>query len=132
MIGGHYTYAEVPFFDTIKDYFNLQRNDFDKLGHFFQGFEPFILSREILYRKKVISSFGWLNFLSLSIVLAFSALYEIIEWIVAISTGEAADSFLGTQGYMWDTQSDMAFAFIGGICAWIFLTKYHNKIINNC
>ena len=129
MIGGHYTYAEVPFFDTLKELFNLERNNFDKLGHFFQGLEPFILSREILYRKNIVTSFGWLNFISLSIVVAFSAIYEIIEWIVAVLTGDEANSFLGTQGYIWDTQSDMAFALIGGVFAWLFLTKTHNKII---
>lgn len=127
MIGGHYTYAEVPLFDAIKDIFNLERNNYDKVGHFAQGFVPAIIAREILIRKNVILDRSWLNLFIVSICLAFSAFYELIEWGVAISTGENAEAFLGTQGYIWDTQSDMAMALIGAICAIIFFAKYHDK-----
>jgi len=127
MIGGHYTYAEVPLFDTIKELFNLERNNYDKVGHFAQGFVPAIIAREILIRKRVVNGKAWLNFFVVSICLAFSALYELIEWWVAISTGEDAEAFLGTQGYIWDTQSDMAVALLGAICAIVFLAQYHNK-----
>ncbi len=127
MIGGHYTYAEVPLFDTIKELFNLERNNYDKVGHFAQGFVPAIIAREILIRKRVVNGKAWLNFFVVSICLAFSALYELIEWWVALSTGDDAEAFLGTQGYIWDTQSDMAVALLGAICAIVFLARYHNK-----
>lgn len=127
MVGGHYTYAEVPLFDTIKELFNLERNNYDKVGHFAQGFVPAIIAREILIRKNVVNGRSWLNLFIVSIALAFSAFYELIEWWVAISTGEDAEAFLGTQGYVWDTQSDMAVALLGAICAIIFLAKIHDK-----
>ena len=127
MVGGHYTYAEVPLFDTIKELFNLERNNYDKVGHFAQGFVPAIIAREILIRKNVVNGRCWLNVFIVSICLAFSAFYELIEWWVAISTGENAEAFLGTQGYIWDTQSDMAMALVGAICAIVFLAKYHDK-----
>lgn len=131
MVGGHYTYAEVPLFDTIKDLFNLQRNNYDKVGHFVQGFVPAIIAREILIRKSIVNGKAWLNVIVVSICLAFSAFYELIEWWVAISTGEDAEAFLGTQGYVWDTQSDMAIALLGALCAIIFLAKYHDKQLFN-
>ena len=128
MIGGHYTYAEVPFFDWIKEVFHQSRNNYDKVGHFWQGFEPAILAREILIRKDVVSgSRAWLDYIILSIVLAFSAFYELVEWWVSLSSGEDAEAFLGTQGYVWDTQSDMMFALIGGICALLCLSRLHDK-----
>ena len=127
MVGGHYTYAEVPLFDTIKDIFHSDRNNYDKLGHFFQGFVPALLAREILIRKQVINGRAWLNYCVISIVLAFSAFYELIEWWVAIGTGEGAEAFLGTQGYQWDTQSDMAFALLGGIVSLVSLSFVHDK-----
>jgi putative membrane protein len=124
MVGGHYTYAEVPLFDTIKDLLGQSRNNFDKVGHFMQGFEPAILAREILLRKEIVQGARvWLNYIVLSIVLAFSAFYELIEWWVALATGDDAEAFLGTQGYVWDTQSDMMFALIGGIAALVFLSR---------
>ena len=130
MIGGHYTYAEVPLFDWIKEMFRLERNNFDKLGHFMQGFEPAILARELLIRLHIVKpSRRWLNFIVISIVLAFSAFYELIEWWVALATGEGAEAFLGTQGYVWDTQSDMMFALIGGIIALSILSRIHDKEI---
>lgn len=131
MVGGHYTYAEVPLFDTIKEVFALERNNYDKVGHFAQGFVPAIIAREILIRKNIVNGTAWLNVFVVSICLAFSAFYELIEWWVAISTGEDAEAFLGTQGYVWDTQSDMAIALLGAICAIIFLAKYHDKQLVN-
>ncbi len=127
MIGGHYTYAEVPLFDTIKTVFNLERNNYDKVGHFAQGLVPAILAREILIRKHIVNGKTWLKVFVVSICLAFSAFYELIEWWVAIASGENAEAFLGTQGYVWDTQSDMALALLGAIFAIIVLAKYHDK-----
>lgn len=127
MVGGHYTYAEVPLFDTIKEVLNQDRNNYDKLGHFAQGFIPAIIAREILIRKDIIPKANWRNFFIVCFCLAFSALYELIEWIVALFTGEDAQAFLGTQGYVWDTQSDMGTALIGSIIALIFLSSYHDK-----
>ena len=127
MVGGHYTYAEVPLFDVIKDVFSMERNNYDKVGHFFQGFVPAILAREILIRKSVVNGKAWLNLFIVSVCLAFSAFYEMIEWWVAILSGESATAFLGTQGYIWDTQSDMALALIGAVSAILLLSKLHNK-----
>jgi putative membrane protein len=129
MVGGHYTYAKVPVFDYIAELFELERNNYDKVGHFAQGFVPAILAREIFLRKKVINSHGWLNFLVVCFCLAFSAFYELIEWWVAIGTGESAEAFLGTQGYIWDTQSDMALALVGALSALLLLSSYHNTQI---
>ena len=128
MVGGHYTYAEVPLFDWIKEVLGQSRNNYDKVGHFAQGFIPAILAREILLRKNIVQgSKIWLNYIVVSIVLAFSAFYELIEWWVALATGEDAEAFLGTQGYMWDTQSDMMFALIGVVTALVLLSKYHDR-----
>ncbi|MBC3766601.1 DUF2238 domain-containing protein [Neptunicella marina] len=123
MVGGHYTYAEVPLFDGL---FGAERNNYDKVGHFFQGFVPALLAREILIRKAIINGNMWRNIIIVSICLAFSAFYELIEWWVAIGTGEGADAFLGTQGYVWDTQSDMALALVGAICSLVVLSKWHD------
>ena len=128
MVGGHYTYAEVPLFDWIKEVLDQSRNNYDKVGHFFQGFEPAILARELLIRKEIVhGSKIWLNYIIISIVLAFSAFYELIEWWVALATGEDAEAFLGTQGYMWDTQSDMMYALIGAVSALLLLSRLHDK-----
>ena len=124
MIGGHYTYAEVPFFDGL---FGAERNNYDKVGHFFQGFVPAILARELLTRLQVVSGPHWRTLFVLSVTLAFSAFYELIEWWVALLSGEDATAFLGTQGYEWDTQSDMGFALFGAICALLLLAKWHDK-----
>lgn len=129
MVGGHYTYAEVPLFDYLKTAFSLERNNYDKLGHFMQGFVPAILAREILVRKNVLSPGVWLNLFVLSLCVAFSAVYEIIEWAVAVMTGESAEAFLGTQGYEWDTQTDMLYAFIGAALALISLARVHDRQI---
>ena len=123
MIGGHYTYAEVPLFDNL---FGSERNNYDKVGHFFQGFVPALLAREILLRKQVVNGRGWLTLFVISVSLAFSAFYELIEWWVAVLTGENAEAFLGTQGYVWDTQSDMALALFGAICSLLLLSKLHD------
>jgi len=130
MVGGHYTYAEMPLFDWIKEVFHQSRNNYDKVGHFAQGFVPAIISRELLIRMKVINGKGWLHFVVLSICVSMSAAYEFIEWFAALIIGEASDSFLGTQGYVWDTQSDMLYATIGAIAALILLSKIHDKKIN--
>lgn len=127
MVGGHYTYAQVPLFDWLKEYFELERNNYDKVGHFAQGFIPAIVAREILIRKNIINGRYWLGFLVVCFCLAFSAFYELIEWWVAISTGESAEAFLGTQGYVWDTQSDMALALAGALCALLFLSRLHDS-----
>ena len=127
MIGGHYTYAEVPLFDWFKEWFGWERNNYDKVGHFAQGFVPAILAREILIRKAVVGSERWVNFFSISVALAFSAFYELIEWWVALLSDEGAEAFLGTQGYEWDTQSDMGWALMGAILAVVLLKKLHQK-----
>ncbi len=139
LVGGHYTYAKVPLFDWWRDLIGGARNDYDKLGHFTQGFVPAILTREILLRTSPLGGregklfdpvspkpSRWLGFLVGSVCLAFSALYELIEWLTAISTGEAAESFLGTQGYVWDTQSDMAWALGGAIAALVLFSRWHD------
>jgi Predicted membrane protein (DUF2238) len=105
-----YTYAQVDTFKMVREFFGWQRNNYDKVGHFSQGFVPAIIAREILIRNDVVSSRGWLNFFVISVCLAFSALYELFEWIVAILASDSAENFLATQGYAWDTQSDMAMA----------------------
>jgi putative membrane protein len=127
MVGGHYTYAEVPLFDSFKALFGSERNNYDKLGHLAQGFVPAIIAREILLRNQVVSSRAWLDFLIVCICLAISAFYELIEWWVALFSKEAADSFLGTQGYIWDTQSDMAYALIGAVLAIVTLSRLHDR-----
>ena len=128
MVGGHYTYAEVPLFDWVKEVLDQSRNNYDKVGHFAQGFIPAMLAREILIRKKIVHGAKiWLNYIVVSIVLAFSAFYELVEWWVALATGEDAEAFLGTQGYMWDTQSDMMFALIGAVFALLLLSHFHDK-----
>ena len=128
MVGGHYTYAEVPFFDGL---FGAERNNYDKVGHFFQGFVPALIAREILIRKQVVKSNAWLNLFVVSVTLAFSAFYEMVEWWVAVASGDDAVAFLGTQGYEWDTQSDMAWALLGAITAIILLGKIHDKQLEN-
>lgn len=127
IIGGHYTYVEVPLFDWIQETFQHSRNNYDKIGHFAQGFVPAMIARELLLRKNVVSGRKWLNFIVVCIAMAISVTYEFIEWGVSLSTGEGGDSFLGTQGYIWDTQSDMLFATFGAILALIFLSKTHDK-----
>lgn len=127
MVGGHYTYAEVPLFDNIKDMFELSRNPYDKVGHFAQGFIPVIIAREIIIRKQIIENTFWQPCFVICLCLALSAFYELIEWWVALATGDNAEAFLGTQGYIWDTQPDMAFALLGAAIALLTLSKLHNR-----
>ena len=127
MVGGHYTYADVPLFDWLRDYFELARNNYDKVGHLAQGFVPAIIAREILIRMSVVNGTSWLSFLVVCFCLAFSAFYELIEWWIAIASGESAEAFLGTQGYVWDTQSDMALALFGAVLALILLSTTHDR-----
>ena len=127
MIGGHYTYAEVPLFDNMKELFGFSRNNYDKVGHFAQGFVPALITREKILRKNVINGTAWQILFIVSFSLAFSAIYEIFEWWVAIATGTQAEAFLGTQGYIWDTQSDMGFALLGAIVGLISLSKLHDQ-----
>jgi putative membrane protein len=130
MIGGHYTYAEVPLFNWIKDLFHQTRNNYDKIGHFAQGFFPALLIREVIIRKNVIQLKSWRNILIVSMCMAISTSYEFLEWGVALLSGEDADAFLGTQGYVWDTQSDMFYATCGAIIALIFFSKIQDKKIH--
>jgi len=127
MVGGHYTYAEVPLFNTLRDTFDLARNHYDRVGHLAQGFFPAILTREILLRNSPLQQGKWLFFLVVCVCLAFSAFYELIEWWVAAGSGAAADAFLGTQGDIWDTQWDMALALFGAIAAQILFGKRHDS-----
>lgn len=124
MVGGHYTYAEVPLFDNL---FSMERNNYDKLGHFAQGFVPAMVAREILITRQVVRGKWWLILFILSFCLGFSAFYELLEWLVAGLTGAGAEAFLGTQGYIWDTQSDMAFALIGAVSALCLLSAWHDR-----
>jgi len=126
MVGGHYTYAEVPFFDWLANVFGWERNNYDKVGHLAQGFIPAIIAREIIIRKSVIQGKTWLNFFIVCFCLAVSAFYELVEWWVAVLSGESAEAFLGTQGYVWDTQSDMALALMGALLALALLGRYHD------
>lgn len=127
MVGGHYTYAEVPWFNDLRDSFQLDRNYYDRVGHFAQGFVPAIVAREILIRKQVLQSQAWLLFLVTCICLSISAFYELIEWWVAVGSGTQAEAFLGTQGDVWDTQWDMCLALIGALIAQCSLANLHDE-----
>lgn len=127
IVGGHYTYAEVPLFDWVRDAFAQERNNYDKLGHFLQGFVPAVIARELTIRNAVFSSAAWRNFFIVAACLGISAFYELIEWVAALLSAEAAESFLGTQGYVWDTQSDMAWALSGAILALLVLGRLHDR-----
>lgn len=127
MVGGHYTYAEVPLGDWVRDWTGGSRNNYDKLGHFAQGFVPAIVAREILVRFDIVRVRGWLAVIVVSLCLAISALYELLEWWVALLSKEAADAFLGTQGYVWDTQSDMFWAVLGAMTALTLLSGWHDR-----
>ncbi|MEW4284903.1 DUF2238 domain-containing protein [Priestia koreensis] len=129
-VGGHYTYARMPLFTWLKDVMDLDRNYYDRLGHIAQGFIPAIIIREILWRNSPLKGSRWLSFIVVSICLAISAMYELIEFGVALMTGKAAEAFLGTQGDVWDTQWDMLFALIGAIVSLILLSYVHTKQLN--
>ena len=130
IVGGAYTYARVPLGFEIAQWFSLDRNPYDKIGHFMQGFVPAIAAREILIRHQILAKGKMLSFIVICIVLAISATYELIGWAAALALGQGAQEFLGTQGYEWDTQSDMFFALIGAIAALLFLSKWHNQQLN--
>ena len=127
MIGGHYTYSQVPLFDWLAELFDWQRNNYDKVGHFTQGFVPAIVAREILLRNRVVSGQIWLGFIVVCICLSISAFYELVECWVAVMTTTGAELFLATQGYAWDTQADMAWALFGAILALLFLSRWHDR-----
>lgn len=127
VVGGHYTYARVPLGEWAREWFGWPRNNYDKLGHFAQGFVPAILARELLLRTSPLRGSRWLGFLVVCVCLAFSAFYELIEWWTAIAGGGAAEDFLGTQGYVWDTQSDMVLALIGAVVALLLLARLHDR-----
>ena len=127
MVGGHYTYALVPWFDWLWELIGSERNNYDKIGHLAQGFIPAIAAREILVRFDVVRGKGWLAFLVVCFSLALSAFYELLEWWVALLSEEAAEAFLGTQGYVWDTQSDMWYALLGAIIALLLLSRLHDR-----
>jgi putative membrane protein len=126
-VGGHYTYARVPMGFWAADLLDLSRNHYDRIGHFAQGFIPAILAREILLRRSPLRRGKWLFFLVVCVCLAFSAFYELIEWWAALIGGEAAESFLGTQGDVWDTQWDMFLALVGSITAQCLLGRVHDR-----
>lgn len=127
MVGGHYTYAEVPLFDWIRDVFHFQRNHYDRVGHFVQGFVPALICREILLRRGVVARRAWLPFVVISFCMALSAVYELMEWAAALIMGQGADAFLGTQGDPWDTQTDMFLAGVGAVASLVFLRRAHDR-----
>jgi putative membrane protein len=126
-VGGHYTYAQVPPFNWLRDYFHMARNDYDRLGHFAQGFVPAMIARELLLRTSPLRRGKWLFTIVVAICLAISATYELFEWRVAVASGTAADAFLGTQGDPWDTQEDMATALVGAIVSLTLMSKWQDR-----
>jgi len=129
MVGGKYTYAEVPLGYWMEGWFGFARNHYDRIGHFAQGFVPALIAREIFIRQGVIRRSWWLPFLTICFCLALSASYELIEWLTAELTGSAADAFLGTQGDVWDTQWDMFFALIGAVTAVVTMSRIQDRQI---
>lgn len=128
-VGGHYTYARVPVFDWLRPIFGWQRNHYDRLGHIMQGFVPALIAREVIIRLNVVNRKKWIPFLVVSVCLAISAFYELLEWWTALFSGSAADDFLGSQGDVWDTQSDMCLALTGAVCALLFLSSSHDRAL---
>jgi putative membrane protein len=126
-LGGHYTYAEVPLGSWVQNALSLERNHYDRVGHFAQGFVPALVVREVLLRKTPLVRGGWLFFIVTSVCLAISAAYEFLEWFAAVVLGQGADAFLGTQGDPWDTQWDMFLAFVGAMLAQILLGTRHDR-----
>ena len=129
IVGGIYTYARVPLGFQIADLLHSSRNPYDKIGHFFQGFVPALVAREILIRGRHVAGRRMLAFVVVCITLAISAAYELVEWAAAVMLGQGADEFLGTQGYAWDTQTDMLMALIGACVALVFLSRLHDRQI---
>ena len=129
ILGGAYTYARVPLGFWLQDLFAFERNPYDRIGHFMQGFVPAMIAREILLRNQYVRGKGMAAFLSLCVALAFSAFYELIEWWAALALGQGAEEFLGTQGDPWDTQADMFLALLGGSTALVMLSRIHDRQI---
>ena len=129
MVGGHYTYAQMPLFNWIRDAFHLTRNDYDRVGHFAQGFVPALIAREFLLRKSPLKRGKLTAFLVVSICLAFSALYELFEWQMAVALGPRTNDFLGTQGDVWDTQEDMATCLVGSIVSLLLMSGIHDRAL---
>lgn len=130
-VGGHYTYAKVPLFDWLKPIFHWQRNHYDRLGHFAQGFVPAMIAREVFIGLRIVERRGWLFFIVLCVCMGISAFYELVEWWTALVGGGASVAFLGTQGDIWDTQEDMFMALIGATCALILLRAPHDRQIKD-
>lgn len=128
-VGGHYTYARVPLFDWLRPIFAWQRNHYDRLGHLMQGFVPAMIAREVFLRLDIVNRKKWIPFFVISVCLGISAFYELIEWWTAMLSGAAANDFLGSQGDVWDTQSDMCLALIGAVCALLFLSAFHDRAL---
>ena len=129
LVGGHYTYAQVPIGNWVRDAFHLSRNHFDRLGHFLQGFVPALVAREVLLRHRIVRRGGWLTFIVFAISMMVTALYELFEYAVSVATGSAADAFLGTQGDPWDTQNDMLMCMIGTLIALIVFSRLQDRWI---
>jgi putative membrane protein len=128
MVGGHYTYAEVPLGNWVRDHFHLARNDYDRIGHFMQGFVPAMVAREVLIRNRVVRRRGgWLPLLVFAICMMISSLYELLEYAVAVASGSGAVAFLATQGDVWDTQQDMLMCGIGAVAALVLLSRWHDR-----
>jgi putative membrane protein len=127
LVGGNYTYAQVPLGYWVQEALHLARNPFDKLGHFAQGLVPTLIAREVLLRKRIVRPGGWTTALSIAVALSVSLLYELVEWVAALSLGQGADAFLGTQGDPWDTQSDMGIALVGALVAALCLTRLQDR-----
>lgn len=129
IVGGTYTYARVPFGFWLRDTFGFDRNPYDRIGHFAQGFVPALIARELFLRLRIVRTRGWSATLAVSVALAISAIYELIEWGAAVALGQGAEAFLGTQGDEWDTQSDMGMAFVGALVAVLLFARLHDRQI---
>jgi len=129
MVGGHYTYAEVPAGNWVRDHFHLARNHYDRVGHFMQGFVPAMVAREVLIRNRVLRRRGWLPFLVFALCMMVTALYELLEYAVAVTADSGAVAFLAMQGDPWDTQKDMLMCLIGAVLALVLLSRAHDRAI---
>ncbi|OPG02220.1 hypothetical protein B1R27_33525 [Streptomyces sp. GKU 895] len=127
MVGGHYTYAQVPLGNWLRDELGLERNPYDRFGHLMQGFVPAVLVRELLSRTSPLRGSRWLAPLTVCACLAFSAVFEMLEWLAAVVGGQAADAFLATQGDVWDTQWDMFCALAGATVSVLVLSRLHDR-----
>lgn len=127
IVGGTYTYAKVPFGFWLQDTFGFQRNPYDRIGHFAQGFVPALVARELFVRLRVVRTGAWTATLAVAVALAISAVYELVEWGAAVTLGQGAAAFLGTQGDVWDTQSDIGMALVGAVVAVLLLSRWHDR-----